>query len=212
MVILTLQRTRQDEGPGAEGHRPAGNLTNVEQVILATAPDNFGQYGVEINKISGLTISLPDEVQKAMPDQVSDAGPGVDYLQYQAGQAMTEAAKNQSGVAGVGAGLRRRPGCGGRRGRDVRTGDDGRDGARSHRSCPNCGSMTLEQRLLPDCGAAQTVRMQQHQAQQQAQQQQPPQQPQAQSSTQSSVPTAARPSPARPSSVPTAEPRCRPRG
>ena len=40
----------------------AANLTNLEQVVLATSPDNVGQYGVEINKISGLTISLPVKV------------------------------------------------------------------------------------------------------------------------------------------------------
>src|SRR6202007_2307771 len=82
----------------------AGNLTNVEQVVLSTAPDNFGQYGVEINKISGLTISLPDEVQKAVDTRSQMQVLGVNYLQYQAGQAMTDAASNPSGTAGVGGG------------------------------------------------------------------------------------------------------------
>ncbi len=108
----------------------AGNLTNIEQVVLATAPDNFGQYGIEINKISGLTISLPDEVQKAIDTRSQMQVLGVNYLQYQAGQAMTEAASNPSGVAGVGAGLGVGLGRWRRRRRRLRLCHDGWDGRR----------------------------------------------------------------------------------
>src|ERR1700733_1062670 len=105
MLILVYNALGKMKAQGMKVTDLAGNLTNMEQVILATSPDNFGQYGVEINKISGLTVSLPEEVQKAIDTRSQMQVLGVSYLQYQAGQAMTDAASNQSGVAGLGAGL-----------------------------------------------------------------------------------------------------------
>ncbi|MDG6914869.1 MAG: zinc ribbon domain-containing protein, partial [Nitrososphaerota archaeon] len=135
----------------------AGNLTNMEQVVLSTAPDNFGQYGVEINKISGLTISLPDEVQKAIDTRSQMQVLGVNYLQYQAGQAMTDAAKNTSGVAGVGAGLGvglgAGVGVGGAFGQAMMGGMGGM-GQGGTRSCPSCGSLVpMSSAFCPNCGA-----------------------------------------------------------
>ena len=72
---------------------------------MSNTQSSFGQYGIEINKISGLTISIPDEVQKAINTKGEMSVLGVNYMQYQAGQAMTEAAKNPSGGAGSMAGL-----------------------------------------------------------------------------------------------------------
>jgi membrane protease subunit (stomatin/prohibitin family) len=84
----------------------AANLTNIEQVVLSRAADHFELYGVIIDKISGLYISLPEEVQKAVDTRASMTVVGANYMQYQTGQAMREAANNPSGgAAGVGVGV-----------------------------------------------------------------------------------------------------------
>src|ERR1700682_6026958 len=49
MVILVYNALRKMKAQGMKVTDLAANLTNIEQAILATAPDNFGQYGVEIN-------------------------------------------------------------------------------------------------------------------------------------------------------------------
>lgn len=172
MVILVYNALGKMKAQGLKVTDLAGSLTNVEQVVLSTAPDNFGQYGVEINKISGLTISLPDEVQKAIDTRSQMQVLGVNYLQYQAGQAMTDAAKNPSGVAGVGAGLGvglgAGVGVGGAFGQAMMGGIGGM-GQGATRSCSNCGSIIpLNSAFCPNCGAVQTTPQQQ--AQQQAQQ------------------------------------------
>jgi membrane protease subunit (stomatin/prohibitin family) len=61
-------------------------------------------------KLSGLTINLPEEVQKAVDARASMGILGTNYMQYQTGQAMRDAAQNPSGGAasagvGVGAGM-----------------------------------------------------------------------------------------------------------
>jgi membrane protease subunit (stomatin/prohibitin family) len=84
----------------------ASNLTNMEQVVLEKSKPHFEPYGVSIEKVSGLYISLPEEVQKAVDARSSMGVLGVNYMQYQTGQAMRDAAQNPSGgAAGVGAGL-----------------------------------------------------------------------------------------------------------
>ncbi|MDH7508640.1 MAG: SPFH domain-containing protein [Methanomassiliicoccales archaeon] len=88
----------------------ASNLTTIEQVILSRSKDHFDLYGVLIDKISGLYISLPEEVQKAVDTRSSMQVLGANYIQYQTGQAMRDAAQNPSGGAagagvGVGAGI-----------------------------------------------------------------------------------------------------------
>src|SRR5579883_3402689 len=105
LVILLYNALGKMKSQGLKVTDLAANLTNIEQLVLASAPDHFGQYGVEINKVSGLTISLPDEVQKAIDTRSEMSVLGVNYLQYQAGQAMVDAAKNPSGGAGAAAGV-----------------------------------------------------------------------------------------------------------
>jgi membrane protease subunit (stomatin/prohibitin family) len=85
----------------------ASNLTNIEQVVLTRVKDHFDLYGITIDKLSGLYISLPEEVQKAVDQRASMQILGANYMQYQTGQAMREAASNPSGgnIAGAGVGL-----------------------------------------------------------------------------------------------------------
>lgn len=88
----------------------ASKLTDIEQVVLARCKDHFDLYGITIDKLSGLYVSLPEEVQKAVDTRSSMQILGANYVQYQAGQAMREAASNPAGGAasagvGVGAGI-----------------------------------------------------------------------------------------------------------
>lgn len=88
----------------------AANLLEIEQVTLEKAKPHFAPFGVEIVKLSGLTINLPEEVQKAVDARASMGILGTNYMQYQTGQAMRDAAQNPSGGAasagvGVGAGM-----------------------------------------------------------------------------------------------------------
>ena len=85
----------------------AANLTNLEQSVLSRTNDHFALYGVSVEKLSGLYISLPEDVQKAVDTKSSMTILGANYMQYQAGQAMRDAAQNPSGgtaAAGVGLG------------------------------------------------------------------------------------------------------------
>ncbi len=155
MVILVYNALGRMKQQGLKVTDLASNLTNLEQMVLATAPDNFGQYGVEINKVSGLTISLPDAVQKAIDTRSEMSALGVNYMQYQAGQAMTEAASNPSGgagsVAGLGVGFGAGTGIGYAMGGQMSQGM----GLQS-KSCLKCGSLIpVNNNFCPNCGADQ---------------------------------------------------------
>jgi membrane protease subunit (stomatin/prohibitin family) len=87
----------------------AANLTTIEQVVLERCKDHFELYGISVEKLSGLYINMPEEVQKAVDAKSSMTILGTNYMQYQAGQAMREAANQPGGgaggVAGAGVGL-----------------------------------------------------------------------------------------------------------
>lgn len=110
MVILVYDSLGDMKEQGMGVADIAANLTNIEQVVLSRTKDHFDLYGISIEKLSGLYISLPEEVQKAVDTRSSMAILGANYVQYQAGQAMREAAQNPAGGAagagvGVGAGI-----------------------------------------------------------------------------------------------------------
>ena len=172
MVILLYNALGKMKSQGLKVTDLAASLTTIEQAVLSTSSDNIGQLGIEISKISGLTISLPDEVQKAIDTRSQMQVLGVNYLQYQAGQAMTDAASNPSGTAGVGAGLGVGLGAGVGVGSAFGQAMLGGMNQGPTRSCSNCGSIIpLSMAFCPNCGAAQSSPQQQ-----QSQQQQPAQQ------------------------------------
>ena len=49
----------------------AANLTNLEQALLERCKPHFDLYGILIDKLSGLYINLPEEVQKAVDTRAS---------------------------------------------------------------------------------------------------------------------------------------------
>jgi membrane protease subunit (stomatin/prohibitin family) len=157
MLILIYNALGKMKSQGMKITDLASNLTNIEQVVLSTSVDNFGQYGVEINKISGLTISLPDEVQKAIDTRSEMSVLGVNYMQYQTGQAIVDAAKNPGGTAGAGAGLGVGLGAGVGMGY-VFGGQMAQGlGQQASKTCVKCGSIIpAGNTFCPNCGASQT--------------------------------------------------------
>ncbi|MGD0477103.1 MAG: SPFH domain-containing protein [Nitrososphaerales archaeon] len=154
MVILVYNALGKMKQQGLKVTDLAANLTNIEQMVLAQGADNLGQYGMEINKISGLTISLPDEVQKAIDTRSEMQVLGVNYMQYQTGKAIDDAAKNPSGGAGVFAGLGAGIGAGSAIGGQMAQGM----AQTQTKSCPNCASMIpVNAKFCPNCGATMAV-------------------------------------------------------
>lgn len=156
MVILLFNAIGKMKDGGMKVTDIATNLQNIEQIVLSSAPSSFGQYGIEINKISGLSINLPDEVQKAINTKSEMSVLGVNYIQYQAGQAMTEAAKNPSGGAGSMAGL----GVGFGAGSGLGYAMAGQMGPGMYqppmKQCQKCGMMMpISNNFCPSCGESQ---------------------------------------------------------
>ena len=60
-------------------------LQEIEQMSLAKLTAETESYGLKIMKFSGLTISMPDEVQEAINKRGAMSALGVNYMQYQSG-------------------------------------------------------------------------------------------------------------------------------
>lgn len=104
VLIYNVVGEMKEQGMGVADF--ASSLMNIEQGVLEKAKDHFELYGILIDKVSGLYISLPEEVQKAVDTRASMQVLGTNYMGYQTGQAMRDAANNPSGgAAGVGVGV-----------------------------------------------------------------------------------------------------------
>ena len=85
----------------------ASNYDELSKFVRSKLGDEFKTYGLELTKYVIENISLPQEVEAAMDKRTSmgvigDVGR---YTQFQAADAMRDAAQNPSGGAGLGAGL-----------------------------------------------------------------------------------------------------------
>ena len=85
----------------------ASNYDELGRFVRSKLSDEFKSYGIELTKYLIENISLPQEVEAAMDKRTSmgvigDVGR---YTQFQAADAMRDAAQNTSGGAGTGAGL-----------------------------------------------------------------------------------------------------------
>ena len=109
MVIIIYDSIGKMKDKGMGVADLASNLTTIEQVVLERSKDHFELYGIVIDKLSGLYVNMPEEVQKAVDTKSSMTILGTNYMQYQAGQAMRDAAAQPGGgaggVAGAGVGL-----------------------------------------------------------------------------------------------------------
>ncbi len=85
----------------------ASNYDELSVLTRQKLNEEFGTYGLQLTKFLVENISLPQEVEAAMDKRTSmgvigDVGR---YTQFQAADAMRDAAQNTSGGAGTGAGL-----------------------------------------------------------------------------------------------------------
>jgi membrane protease subunit (stomatin/prohibitin family) len=153
MVLLVYNTLGKMKEQGMRVTDLATQLTTIEQAVLGALPQHFGPLGVDVQQIQGLSINLPDDVQTAVDTRSKMGVLGVNYMQYQAGQAMTTAAANPSGAAGTMAGAGVGLGAGLGIGYGMTGQMAGAYGPGPMTPCPKCGTLVPPtSRFCPNCG------------------------------------------------------------
>lgn len=85
----------------------AANLGVMSDAVKAAMTPVFERYGVAIDNFAVESISLPEELQKALDTRISMGMVGnmATYTQYQTANAIPLAAQNEGGLVGIGASL-----------------------------------------------------------------------------------------------------------
>ncbi len=85
----------------------AGNYESIAQQCKDRMDPEFQTLGLRLSKFLIENISLPPEVEKAIDQRTSMGAIGnmQQFAQYQSAQAIRDAAQNQNGMAGLGAGF-----------------------------------------------------------------------------------------------------------
>ena len=145
-------------------------LQEIEQMSLAKLTAETESYGLKIMKFSGLTISMPDEVQEAINKRGAMSALGVNYMQYQSGKAIENigvgAAEGGEGAgfammgagmgAGIGMGNMMMQGMGGMGGAPAPFGQAQPQAAAPAKACAKCGAAVPEgAKFCPGCGEKQ---------------------------------------------------------
>jgi len=79
---------------------------SLGSAIQQNTADDFGAIGIKLLKVNVASVQPSEEIQRAIGQRGAMGALGTNYMQYQAGQAMRDAATNTSGgAAGIGAGL-----------------------------------------------------------------------------------------------------------
>ncbi len=139
-------------------------LQEIEQLLLAKLKDDTARYGLEVTKIAGLNLNLPEEVQEAIDKRGAMAALGVNYMQYQTGKAIegigkgAEQGGSGGGMAELGAGM----GAGLAMANAMGQGMQSTSGMQqtpppgpqtSMKKCPECGKMVPgDAQFCPYCG------------------------------------------------------------
>ena len=141
----------------------AAQYKELGEAIRAKINGDFSGYGLEVTKFYVENISLPPEVEEAMDKRASMGalGDAQKYMQFQAADALRDAAQNEGGGAGLGAGL----GAGFAVGNQMANvfgggqgpGGGGQGGAAAV-PCPNCGKQNAAGvNFCSDCGGMMEV-------------------------------------------------------
>lgn len=141
----------------------AAQYKELGEAIRAKINEDFSSYGLEVTKFYVENISLPPEVEEAMDKRASMGalGDAQRYMQFQAADALRDAAQNEGGGAGLGAGL----GAGfavGNQMANVFGGGQGPGGggagAGATVPCPSCGKQNAAGvKFCSDCGGKMEV-------------------------------------------------------
>ena len=142
----------------------ASNYDELGQISRAKLNEEFSSFGLELVKFVVENISLPPEVEAAMDKRTSmgvigDVGR---YQQFQAADAMRDAAQNPSGGAGLGAGLGAGFAVGnamvGAMGNAMNQQGSGGGSSSGSVKCPKCGAAnTPSSKFCNDCGETMQV-------------------------------------------------------
>ena len=140
----------------------AAQYKEVGESIRAKINEDFSGYGLEVTKFYVENISLPPEVEAAMDKRSSMGalGDAQQYMQFQAADALRDAAQNEGGGAGLGAGLGAGFAVGGQMANAFGAGpqnqSSGSPGGASSATvpCPSCGKPNAAGvKFCFDCGS-----------------------------------------------------------
>jgi membrane protease subunit (stomatin/prohibitin family) len=141
----------------------AAQYKEMGDVIRGKINEDFSSYGLEVTKFYIENISLPPEVEAAMDKRASMGALGnvQTYAQFQAADAMRDAAQNEGGGAGLGAGLGAGFAVGGQMANAFganQPGGSGGGSASATVACPACGKQNApEAKFCADCGGKMEV-------------------------------------------------------
>jgi len=141
----------------------AAQYKEIGEAIRAQINTDFLSYGLEVTKFYVENISLPPEVEAAMDKRASMGalGDAQKYMQFQAADALRDAAQNEGGGAGLGAGLGAGFAVGGQManafGGGNQPGSQG-GGQAATVACPTCGKQNAAGvKFCSDCGGKMEV-------------------------------------------------------
>ncbi len=143
----------------------AAQYKEIGAAIRGKINEDFRTYGLEVTKFYVENISLPQEVEAAMDKRASMGalGDAQRYMQFQAADALRDAAQNEGGGAGLGAGLGAGFAVGNQManvfGQQGATGQSTGGGtAAQSATCPSCGKQNpVGVKFCSDCGAKMEV-------------------------------------------------------
>jgi membrane protease subunit (stomatin/prohibitin family) len=140
----------------------AAQYKEIGEQIRAKINEDFTAYGLEVTKFYVENVSLPPEVEAAMDKRASMGalGDAQKYMQFQAADALRDAAQNEGGGAGLGAGLGAGFAVGGQMANAFGAGPQGQGGGApaSTSTCPSCGKANaFGAKFCADCGAKMEV-------------------------------------------------------
>jgi len=144
----------------------AAQYKEIGEQIRAKINEDFSGYGLEVTKFYVENVSLPPEVEAAMDKRASMGalGDAQKYMQFQAADALRDAAQNEGGGAGLGAGLGAGFAVGGQManafggGPQANTSGSVAGSSSATVACPACGKANASAaKFCADCGGKMDV-------------------------------------------------------
>lgn len=140
----------------------AAQYKELGEAIRAKINEDFSGYGLTVTKFYVENVSLPPEVEAAMDKRASMGalGDAQKYMQFQAADALRDAAQNEGGGAGLGAGLGAGFAVGGQMANvfGQQAAGSGGSSAPAGVSCPACGKQNAPgAKFCADCGGKMEV-------------------------------------------------------
>src|SRR5436190_2502954 len=136
----------------------AAQYKEMGEAIRAKINEEFKDWGLEVIKFFIENISVPPEVEAAMDKRASMGalGDAQKYMQFQAADALRDAAQNEGGGAGLGAGLGAGFAVGGQMASVF--GQQAAGGGQATVACPTCGKANQPAaKFCADCGGKMEV-------------------------------------------------------